>query len=310
MPGNAVVRRRLLFAALVLISLVLLTAFFREPATGALHSVQRGGIGVLSPLQSLAARAVQPVEDGYRWFRELLAANKRNEDMAVQLEALRGQVVQLQEAREENARLKGLLEFRDAHIFPDNSTFVVARVIGKSPTKWQHWVQVDRGTADGVALNQPVVGATLPGDKSLSGKGLVGKVVAVAEHAAQVQLIIDPSSSVAAVIQGQRAEGIVEGTVSGGLSMDFVERDKTVEEKLVVVTSGSSQIFPKGIPIGLVETVGEVDVNIYKQIEVRSFVDFGSLEEVMIITSPVLLGVGVQDMHSVLPTATPAGTGQ
>lgn len=309
MPRNVALRRRVLFTALIVVALLLLTVFFREPATGALHAVQRDGFGVLSPLQSIASRAVQPFEDGWRWVGHAAQANKENRDMRVQLDLLRGQLVSLQEAEQENVRLKGLLDLRQAGVFPAGSTFAVARVIDKSPTKWQQWVQIDKGSADGIALNQPVVGATLPvGSESLSGKGLVGKVIAVAAHAAQVQLMIDPGSSVAAVVQGTRAEGIVEGTVDGGLLMDYVERDKPVEEKLVVVTSGFGQIFPKGIPIGLVQAVGEVDVNIYKQIEVRPFVDFSSLEEVMVLTSPVHVGVGIEGMTSVVPQDTPTTT--
>lgn len=304
MPRNPVVRRRALLTVLVVVSLLLLTVFFREPATGALHTVQQGGLGALSPLQSLASRAVQPFEDGWRWMGQALHANDQNQAMRVQLEELRGQLVTLQEASQENERLKGLLDMRQAGIFPQGATFVVARVIGKSPTKWQQWVQIDKGSAEGIVLNQPVVGATMPVAGSLSGKGLVGKVIAVAAHASQVQLVIDAGSSVAAVVQGTRAEGIVEGTVSGGLMMDYVERDKPVEEKLVVVTSGSGQIFPKGIPIGLVQTIGEVDVNSYKLIEVRPFVDFSSLEEVMVLTSPVQVGAGVGAMDSVVPRDT------
>jgi rod shape-determining protein MreC len=304
MPRNPVVRRRALLTVLVVVSLLLLTVFFREPATGALHTVQQGGLGALSPLQSLASRAVQPFEDGWRWMGQALHANDQNQAMRVQLEELRGQLVTLQEASQENERLKGLLDMRQAGIFPQGATFVVARVIGKSPTKWQQWVQIDKGSAEGIVLNQPVVGATMPVAGSLSGKGLVGKVIAVAAHASQVQLVIDAGSSVAAVVQGTRAEGIVEGTVSGGLMMDYVERDKPVEEKLVVVTSGFGQIFPKGIPIGLVQTIGEVDVNSYKLIEVRPFVGFSSLEEVMVLTSPVQVGAGVGAMDSVVPRDT------
>lgn len=305
MPRHPVVKRRALFTALVVASLLLLTVFFREPATGALHTVQQGGVGALSPLQSLASRAVQPFEDGWRWVGQALRANDQNTEMRLQLEELRARLVMLTEVDQENERLKGLLGIRDAAgIFPQGATFVVARVIGKSPTKWESWVQIDKGSADGIVLNQPVVGATLPVAGSQSGKGLVGKVIAVAAHAAQVQLVIDPGSSVAAVVQSARAEGIVEGTVAGGLMMDYVERDKPVEEKLVVVTSGFGQIFPKGIPIGVVQTIGEVDVNIYKQIEVRPFVDFSSLEEVMVLTSPVMVGAGVEAMDSVIPQNT------
>jgi rod shape-determining protein MreC len=134
-------------------------------------------------------------------------------------------------------------------------------------------------------LNQAVVGATVSADKSLSGKGLVGKVIAVTTNSAQVQLITDPQSSAAALVQSTRAEGIVEGTVSGSLIMDYVERDQLVEAKQVVITSGLGGLFPKGIPVGVVMSVGEEDVNIYKQIEVQPFVNFLTLEEVLVILS-------------------------
>ncbi len=304
MPRNVVLRRRLLLAASIMLSLVLLTAYFREPASGLLHSVQLGGSDTLSPMQSFAARAVQPFRDGYQWGRDVLGANARNERLEAELEALRGELVRLNEAGEENLRLKELLDLREAEIFPAGSTFVTARVIGKSPTKWQAWVQIDRGEDDGIRLNQPVVGATVSADKSLSGKGLVGKVIAVGRRSARVQLIVDSTSSVATLIQGTRAEGILEGTLAGRLIMDFVERDQPVEEKFIVITSGFGQIYPKGIPVGIVLSVGEVDVSIYKQIEVRPFVDFETLEEVMVLTTP---NASVEDpagMRTVVPEET------
>jgi rod shape-determining protein MreC len=302
MLRNPAVRRRVTFAALTLISLTLLTVFFREPASGALHSVQRGGLGFLSPVQSLATKAVDPFKNGFRWTKDVLAAKRENTRMAAELESLRGEVLGLREAGRENDRLKQLLDFRDAGIFPKGATFVVARVIGRSPTRWQEWVEIDKGSADGLALNQPVVGATVPADKSLSGKGLVGKIVAIAAHAAQVQLLIDPESSAAARVQESGAEGIVVWSDPGKLIMDFVARDQPVAPKQVVITSGMGGIFPKGIPIGVVESVGEEDVNIYKQIEVRPFVDFRGIEEVMVITNPP--PASADPMRSLMPAPT------
>src|SRR5665811_1870324 len=107
--------------------------------------------------------------------------------------------------------------------------------------------------------------------------------------------------NVAALVQGTRAQGIVTGSLSGRLVMDFVERDQPVEEKLIVISSGFGQIFPKGIPVGIVQSVGEVDVNIYKQIEVRPFVDFDTLEEVMIITTPTAQVGGYEEMSTLVP---------
>lgn len=115
---------------------------------------------------------------------------------------------------------------------------------------------------------------------------MVGKILSVTEHTSQVQLITDSESSVMAKIQGSRAEGIVEGSVSGDLIMDYVDRDVVVESKLVIVTSGYGPVYPADIPIGIVASVGEEDVNIYKEIEVRAFVDFRVLEEVMVLILP------------------------
>jgi rod shape-determining protein MreC len=137
-----------------------------------------------------------------------------------------------------------------------------------------------------VQIDQAVVGATPIAGESLAGKGLVGKVTDVTEHSAQVQLITDSESSVTAKIQGSRAEGVVEGSVSGRLIMDFVDRDIAVDPKLVIVTSGFGGIYPPAIPIGIVANVGEEDVDIYKEIEVQAFVDFRVLEEVMVLIVP------------------------
>jgi rod shape-determining protein MreC len=163
---------------------------------------------------------------------------------------------------------------------------MVAQVIGKSPTLWEAWVLIDKGSADGLRVDMPVVGATPTVGETLVGKGLVGRITEITAHTAKVLLITDAQSSVAAKIQGSRAEGIVEGSVSGVLVMDFVDRDLAIEPKLVVVSSGYGGVYPADVPIGIVSSVGEETINIYKEIEVQPFVDFGVLEEVMVLMVP------------------------
>jgi rod shape-determining protein MreC len=291
MARNKVAWRRLIFVALIIVALALLTVSFRESTSGPVHEVQQAGVSALSPLQSWGSRIAKPFRDGYHYITSIWSANSEKQRLEAQLKALQGKTVQLQEQTAENERLKQLLDFRDngivANVFPTGTKFKVARVIAKSPSRWQAWVAIDKGTDDGIALNQPVVGATPSYDQSLYGKGLVGKIVAVSAHSAQVQLISDSESSVAAIIQGGRAEGILSGDISGKLTMDFVDRDMKVDKDSVIITSGftgsSPSLFPKGIPIGVVTNVGEEDVNVYKQVEVQSFVDFRVLEEVMVL---------------------------
>lgn len=299
-------RRRLVLTALVMASLLLVTLFLRESSGGLLHSVQTGSLGAMSPLQSIATRAVEPFQDGWRYVTGLWSAYDKNQELTAQVEELRGRVTELEESAQQNADLKELLDFRDSSIFPEGSTFQVARVIGRSPTKWEEWIQIDRGTADGVAVNQPVVGGMGASGETLAGKGLVGKVVAVTARSAQVQLIVDSESSVAAKVQGGTAEGILQGTISGALIMDYVERDQVVVEGVVIVTSGMGGIYPRGIPVGVVTGVGEEDVNIYKQIEVRSLLDLHGLDEVMVITNPP---PEANLQEGFLPSGTQSGSG-
>ncbi len=286
MPRNKLAWRRVVFVVLIIASLAILTVSFRESESGPVHAVQQFAAGLLSPLQTFGARAAQPFKDGYEWIRTLWSAHKEAERLAAELQELQGQAVKLQEQAEENERLRALLELREKGTFPEGTQFVVAKVIGKSPTKWQAWIQIDKGSLDGVKTDQAVVGATPSVGEGLAGKGLVGKVIGVTPHTAKVMLIVDSESSVAAKVQGSRAEGVVEGSVSGRLIMDYVDRDVAVDLKRVVVTSGYGGVYPADIPIGIVTSVGEQDVNIYKQIEVQPFVDFRVLEEVMVLLVP------------------------
>jgi rod shape-determining protein MreC len=286
MPRNKVAWRRFVFVVLIIACLALLTVSLRESKSGPVHSIQQAGVSVLSPMQSWGATIAKPFEDGYHWITTLWSAHKQAESLAAQLQQLQGKAVQFQEQADENARLRALLDFRDKGTFPAGTGFVVCRVVGKSPTQWNAWAEIDKGSADGLQIDQAVVGATPDSTDNLYGKGLVGKIVSVTAHSAQVQFISDADASVAAKVQSSRAEGIVEGSVDGDLTMNYVERDLKVDPKSIIVTSGYGGVYPAGIPIGIVSNVGEETVDTYKKIDVQPFVDFHVLEEVMVLITP------------------------
>ncbi|MBC7292828.1 MAG: rod shape-determining protein MreC, partial [Thermoleophilia bacterium] len=160
MPRNKVAWRRLIFVVLIIAALALLTVSFREADSGPVHAVRQAGLSVLAPLQSWGAKVAKPFQDGYHWIRTIWSAHKEAERLAAELQQLQGEAVKLREQAEENERLKALLDFRDRGTFPDGTRFKVARVIAKSPTRWQAWVEIDLGSADGIQVDMPVVGAT------------------------------------------------------------------------------------------------------------------------------------------------------
>jgi rod shape-determining protein MreC len=237
---------------------------------------------VLSPLQSLGSKVAEPFRQGYEWFKSVWTAKKRVEQLETQKDTLEGLAIQLNEQKDENVRLRALLDLQTVS-YPEGTRFLVAKVVAKSPSQWEAWVLIDKGSSDGLKINQPVVGATPRVGEALPGKGLVGKIVEVDAHTAKVQLITDSQSAVSAKIQSSRAEGVLHGSMEGKLTMDYVDRDMAVDPKLVVVTSGFGGVYPAGVPVGLVSSVGEETINIYKEIEVQPFVDFRVLEEVMVL---------------------------
>jgi rod shape-determining protein MreC len=273
---KTVVKRQAVLAVLLLVSMAMLTWYFREPVGGVLHSTQRGGLRVISPLESGVTTVLQPFKDSYNWASNLLSAQSENESLRQEAEQLRGEVVSLREAAGENERLRKLLDFTDQPSYPQDYNTVAARVIGRSASPWNATITINRGSDDGITLGQTVVG----------GEGLVGQISAVTTNSAQVLLIIDQNSHVEAKLQNGDTAGTVIGSVNGLLEMDFVDKNQNIIKNDVVVSSGTGKLFVKGVPIGVVEEAADQEIDYFKRISITPFVDFGRLEEVLVLIPP------------------------
>jgi rod shape-determining protein MreC len=270
------VRRRLLAAALLLLSVGLLTLYFREADGGFVHRAQDRGLSVLAPLQTGTARAIQPLRDGWNWVGDLFHAKSENARLKKEVEALQAGVANAQATQAENDQLRGLIQIRQqvASIYPKDLRFVTARVIARSTTAWYSTVTVDAGSRQGVKEYDAVV----------NGEGLVGRVTSVTTDASEVTLITDQSSFVDAAVLPEQARGLLAGSVTGDLSLQYVDKGAKVEQGQFVVTSGmKGSIFIPGIPIGTVESVAQQEVELYQSVSVRPFVDFHTLDLVMVV---------------------------
>lgn len=276
MARKKVVKRQAVLAALLLVSMAMLTLYFREPVGGVLHSTQRGGLVVISPLESGVSTILQPFKDAYGWVSGLLSARSENDRLREEADSLRSEVVTLRETADENQRLRELLGFTQQPSYPQDYRTVPARVIGRSASAWNATITINRGADAGVAMGQTVV----------SGKGLVGQISAVTSNSAQVLLIVDHNSHVEAKLQTGSAAGTVVGSVNSLLEMDFVDKNMKVNKNDVVVTSGTGKLFVKGVPIGVVEEAADQEIEYFKRISVTPFVDFDRLEEALVLLPP------------------------
>jgi rod shape-determining protein MreC len=268
-------RRRIVVATLLVLSVALLTVYFRESANGPVHRAEASAMHVVSPLQSGAARVIKPFRDGWNWVGELFSAQSQNRTLRTQVQQLRAQVAQQLVAQQQDAELKGMAQMRaKLKVFPQGSRFAQARVIARSTTAWYSTVSIDAGTAQGVRLNDAVV----------NGQGLVGRVSAVTPDASEVTLITDQDSYVDAMVVPNGAQGLVAGSVTGDVTLQYVDRAEKVVAGQDVVTSGmKGSIFTRGIPIGQVSAVGQQDVELYQSIAVTPWVDFHTLDLVMVV---------------------------
>ncbi|MCW2952520.1 MAG: rod shape-determining protein MreC [Conexibacter sp.] len=287
MYDRQVRRRRAVLALLVVVSLILLTAYFGESGGGPFHAVQRGVIQVLSPVQDGASRALKPARDLFGWFGDTFHAKKQVGQLKKQVAAYRQQAVGYQEAIRQNAEYSRLLRL-DASGPIAQYQRKTARIVGRSVNNLlRDTIQVNAGSGDGVRLDDAVV----------AGDGLVGHVSNVAGSTSVITLITDQSSSVQArVLSKAHATrsypGLLKPSVGNptDLLMQLIPRTALINNGDFVVTGGSRSgsldpLYPPGILIGTVRNPSPVSIQTDQQVHVSPAVDLRRLDFVQILTS-------------------------
>jgi rod shape-determining protein MreC len=260
---------------LVLLSLILITISFRQPTGGVLHRVEAAGATVLRPFEVAAERVARPFRDVYGYFAGLVHVKAENSRLKQEVNQLRQQALQGESAQQQNRDLRAQLRFIDSPLFPSDYSAVNTRIISWA-TEFDQQVMLAAGSDSGIVQDTPIV----------TRDGLVGRVTDVTGSGAQVTLLTDENSAVPARDEKTGAIGLVRhGQGEGSLLLDFVRKEANVREGDVIVTAGrvSSKypsLFPGGIQIGVVTSVGQSDTALYKQIQIEPYVDFSTLDAV------------------------------
>jgi rod shape-determining protein MreC len=267
--------RRAVVVVLVLAALTLLTVSFRSPTAGALHDVQGAGSTALRPFQIAATRVAQPFRDAYDYLHSLSSAKSENAKLKKQLEELRRDAISARASAAKYSQLPKLLHFEQGPTFPRDFRPVNVEVISSPAGPFTHTLEIAAGSSSGVRINSPVV----------SGDGLVGRVTNVFPDTAIVTLLSDPDSFVAARDLRTGVRGGIRTGPSGTLALDEVQKQLVVKQGDVIVTAGTHSarfpdLYPYGIPIGRVSSVGASDTASFLQVQVQPFANLGSLDAV------------------------------
>jgi rod shape-determining protein MreC len=264
-------RARLLVAVLLSAAIVLVTIDFRTKGDGPLDALGRGIMTVIGPIQDGVSRALRPVGDWLAGFTQVGSLKNQIRELQDQNAELQQERQQVSDVLRENAQLHAALGLKQRFDFRT----VTVRVTGVGPSNFEQTVFVDRGQADGIRKDMPVV----------AGAGLVGRVVSVGNHTARVLLLVDPSSAVASRLSSTGETGVIEGQSGDLLRFDLFDADAVLRMGDAVVTSGyEGGVYPPGIPIGSIARIEPKGSQLTRRAWVRPFVDFTSLDYLLVVT--------------------------
>ena len=222
----------------------------------------------LAPLEKLADRSLFSVQQAWDRYIALIGTHDENQRLKHENDELRMQITQQREAVLEAERIRALAGLQESGL----GTTVIARVIGHDPARSQT-ITIDKGTAHGVRSDTAII----------TPNGIVGRVIHAGNFSAIVQLIVDPQSAVGVMLQTTRRQGIVKGTGGRDLDLDYIDDDNDLKEGDTFITSGEDRIYPKGLPVGTILSVGPRR-GLLKTVQIRPTADLGRLEEVLCIT--------------------------
>jgi rod shape-determining protein MreC len=265
-------RGRLLLLVFLALSILVITLDFRQGSNGPLERAKDISAAIVRPIQRGFTAVFRPVGDFFSALGEMSELQSKNDELEQAVEELESQIKRAEALEEENVRLRDLLEL-DEPWFEVNK--VTAEVTGRAPGNYQWAVTIDRGSADGIEVDMPVIDAD----------GLVGKIARVEESFSTVLMLIDPQGAASARVLGCCDAGLVEGNgTNQDLTMRLVGTNSRVAVGSKVVTSSYPEgLFPPGIPIGVVSHVGGDVRQVEQQLEVSPYAEFTSLDVVSVL---------------------------
>ena len=220
----------------------------------------------LAPMEKLVDRTLYGVVYVWDSYFALVGLHSENQHLKAQADELRMKLEKQQQDVLEVQRLRALLSIQDSGI----GKTVVARVIGRDTARGNETVTIDKGLSQGVRPDSAV----------MTPDGIVGRVIHSSNFFSIVQLIIDAQSAVGVIERATRRQAILRGTGGRDLELEYIDDDNDLKEGNAFITSGLDRIYPKGLPVGSIISIGPRR-GLFKTMQVRTIADLGRLEEVI-----------------------------
>ena len=269
--------KNILFLVTVLIAQIIgLAVQVRRPNPGgadapAVRLIRFWAITAMAPPEKVVHGSGSGLRSLWSNYLDLRHVRQQNQELKEKLNRLQLEQATLLEDARQGQRLQALLAFKERYI----STTVPAQVVGTSGTDQSRLLYIDKGSKDGLRPDMAVI----------TPDGIVGKLKDVFGHTSQVLMISDQTSGAGVLLETTRLRGVLRGSALGQPQIINMLPDERVKPGDRVVTSGGDQIFPRGLPVGVVSEVVEDTANPpYVDIILKPAANLGHLEELLVIT--------------------------
>lgn len=263
-----------LFGAIVVSHIILISA--QVTTKRGVPVLQEVTFGAFAEMQRGATSAFGSAREGWQNYFALQEIRRENDQLKQEVTKLRVSLEQERSVAQQARTLQQLLDLRSATGFET----AAAMVIGSGADPEFRTITIDKGTQDGLRPDMAV----------MSPAGIVGRILMPTARAAKVQLIIDRDAAAGVLIERSRVNGVVEGLGSGEelgfkagmISLNYVPSSADVKQGDRVVTSGIDGIYPKGVPVGEIQSAEPAGGGEWR-IRVKPAVDFAALEAVLVV---------------------------
>jgi len=246
--------------------------------------LRRWTVTAVTPLETAVHASSVKVRGAWGNYVDLLHTRQQDAQLKQEVARLRVEEASFAEDAHQGRRLQSLLGFKQQYV----TSTVAAQVIGTSGSERSHVLYLDKGSEDGLKPEMAVI----------TPDGVVGKIRDVFPKTSQLLLISDSSSGAGVILATTRIRGIVKGTATGRVEIDNLTADSRIKVGEPVVTSGGDLVFPRGLPVGTIESIAPDPLHQpYTAIVIKTAANLNRLEEVLVITgtSETLPAAAAQD---------------
>lgn len=269
-PTDVIPRRPTLLFIVVLSLLFVLMSFSSQTRyVGETRTMfERTVMTIFSPVPKFVNWIGGTVQDMHHGYLDMRAAVNENLELRRKVASLTTENLKLRQSEGDLKRLRALLAYAEQF---EMQTSMAQTIMLDTAGRFKSII-IDQGSADGVQVNDVIANAN----------GLIGRVVLTTNDLAKVQLVTDNNSSIGALVDRTRRQGVVRGNGSGMIQMFDIPALADVQPGDRVLTAGIDGIYPRGIVIGTVIRA-EPGQSLFKSVSIRPAVDFGTIEEVIVI---------------------------